>query len=80
MTRKELKEDLQPIARRLFADESLEITDNLSASNVDGWTSLAFMQLLSAIEEKYEFKFKMMELLSLSNMGAVMEATLKHLK
>lgn len=78
MTREELKEDLLPIARQIFADENLEIADTLSASNVDGWTSLAFMQFLTAIEEKYGFKFKIMELLNLSDMGAVMDATLKH--
>ena len=78
MTREELKDVLQPIARQIFADENLVITDALSASDVDGWTSLAFMQFLTAIEDKYGFKFKMMELLALRKMGAVMDATLKH--
>lgn len=78
MERSEIIEKLTPIARQVFANEALEITDNLSAANVPTWTSLAFMQFLTEIENQFGFKFKMMELLQLRNMGAVIDATLKH--
>ena len=79
MERSELTLEIQIIAREIFAKPELEITDTLSAADVDTWTSLSFMQFLTAIEDKYGFKFKMMELLQLRNMGAVIGATLKHL-
>ena len=78
MIREQLVEEIQEIAREIFVKPELVITDTLSASDVDTWTSLSFMQFLTAIEEKYGFKFKMMELLQLRNMGAVIDATLKH--
>ena len=71
MTREEIIERLTPIARRIFQKEDMVLTDDLSAQTVDTWTSLAFMQLLTAIEEQFEFKFKMMELLNLKNMGDI---------
>ena len=79
MIREQLVEEIQEIAREIFVKPELVITDTLSASDVDTWTSLSFMQFLTAIEEKYGFKFKMMELLQLRNMGAVIDATLKHI-
>ena len=79
MNREELKNEIQVIARDIFAKPELEIIDAMGAADVDTWTSLSFMQFLTAIEDKYGFKFKMMELLQLRNMGAVIDATLKHI-
>lgn len=79
MNREQLVEEIEAIAREIFAKPELEITDAMTAADVDTWTSLSFMQFLTAIEDKYGFKFKMMELLQLRNMGAVIDATLKHL-
>ena len=78
MNREHLVEEIQVIARDIFAKPELVISDAMGASDVDTWTSLSFMQFLTAIEDKYGFKFKMMELLQLRNMGAVIDATLKH--
>ena len=79
MNREKLVEEIQAIAREIFVKPELVITDATSAIDVDTWTSLSFMQFLTAIEEKYGFRFKMMELLQLRNMGAVIDATLKHI-
>lgn len=79
MERNKLKEEIQVVARDVFAKPELVIADAMSATDVDTWTSLSFMQFLTAIEEKYGFKFKMMELLQLRNMGAIIDATLKHI-
>lgn len=79
MNREQLEEEIQTIAREIFTKPELVVNDTMSAADVDTWTSLSFMQFLTAIEDKYGFKFKMMELLQLRNMGAVIDATLKHI-
>ena len=79
MNREELTLVIQGIAREIFAKPELVITDTMGAADVDTWTSLSFMQFLTAIEDKYGFKFKMMEVLQLRNMGAVIDSTLKHI-
>ena len=78
MSREELKGQIEAIAREVFQKPELVITDVLSAADVDTWTSLSFTQFIAAIEKQYGFKFKLMELLQLRNMGAVVDATLKH--
>ena len=79
MNREQLVEEIQDIAREIFGKPELVITDSMNAADVDTWTSLSFMQFLTAIEDKYGFKFKMMELLQLRNMGAIVDASLRHI-
>lgn len=79
MNREQLVEEIQDVARDIFGKPELVVNDGMNAADVDTWTSLSFMQFLTAIEDKYGFKFKMMELLQLRNMGAVIDATLKHI-
>lgn len=79
MTREEIIKQLTPIAQEVFQKPELVLTDNLSAQNVDTWTSLAFMQFLTAIEEQFGFKFKMMELLKLKTMGDILTSMEQHL-
>lgn len=78
MEREELVIEVQELAREVFEKTDLVISDTMSAADVDTWTSLNFMKFLTAIEDKYGFKFKMMELLQLRNIGSVIDATLKH--
>ena len=65
MNREEIIEKLTPIVRSNLQNESLELRDDLSAENVSTWTSLAFMQMLTDIENEFGIKFKMMELIRL---------------
>lgn len=79
MNRDVLKNEIQAIARDVFQKPGLVVNDALSAADVDTWTSLSFTQFIAAIEKQYGFKFKLMELLQLRTMGAIVDATLKHL-
>ncbi len=78
MTRKDIIEQLTPIVRKVFANESITLNDSMSAENVDTWTSLSFMQLLTEIEIHFCFKFKMMEILQLQTMGAIIDSIEHH--
>lgn len=79
MTRENVIEQLTPIAREIFMKPELELTDELNAGMVDTWTSLSFMQLLTAVEEHFGFKYKMMEILRLQTMGAIIDAIQQHI-
>lgn len=80
MTRTEIIDQLTPIARETFAKPELIVTDDLSYENLETWTSMAFMQFLTAVEEHFGFKYKMMELIRLQNMGAVIDSILTHVE
>ena len=78
MTREEIISQLTPIVQAMLKDDTLVISDDLSAANVPTWTSLSFMMLLTEIENHFGFKFKMMEILKLQNMGAIIDSIQTH--
>ena len=79
MTRTELIATIQPLARQIFSSPDLEITDQLGPANLPVWTSLTFTQLLTALEDTLNIKYKMMEIIKMQNMGAIIDITLHHL-
>lgn len=78
MERSKIIEKLTPIARSVFANDSIILTDEMSAENTEAWTSMSFMLLLTEIENQFSFKFKMMEILRLQTMGAIINAIEQH--
>jgi acyl carrier protein len=46
-------EELNDVFRQVFADESLEITPEMTAKDVYGWDSLSNINLLLAIELRF---------------------------
>lgn len=69
MTQEEIKEQLTPIFRQTFSDQTLVLTDELSANDVEKWDSLTHMQLISNVEAKFGIKFKLKELNKLKKVG-----------
>lgn len=60
---------LQPIFQDVFDNPSLVITAESSAKTVEGWDSLAHINLVTAIEQEFRIRFKLGELESLKNVG-----------
>lgn len=79
MNRNEIIEKLTPIVRTNLQNATLELRDDMSAENVSTWTSLAFMQMLTDIENEFGIKFKMMELIRLRTMGDIIQSLEAHL-
>ena len=42
--------------------ENFEITNELTATDVEGWDSLTHMEIITGIEEAFHVKFKLREL------------------
>ena len=80
MDKEQIIKEITEIAKGVFQKDDLEFSDELNAGSFDTWTSLNFMQFLTEIENKYGFKFKMMELLKLKNMGAIVDTVMSYLK
>ena len=78
MTREQIIEKLLPMVREVFDNPALVIDESMSPDTVDGWTSLAFMQLLAKVEETFGVKFKIFELVGIHTLGDLMAAIEKH--
>ncbi len=62
-------EQLAPIFRQVFDDETIIITRETTADDIDGWDSLSHMNLVAAVELKFNVRFALGELQTLKNVG-----------
>lgn len=60
---------LQPVFRDVFDDESIVLSEAMSARDVDGWDSLTHVQLIVAVESEFNVDFETAEISELKNVG-----------
>lgn len=72
-----IREQLQEIFREVFEDPDLVLNDNMTAASVDGWDSLAHINLMIAIEKRLKVRFATAEISRLkeidANVGKMLE-------
>ena len=66
--------ELENIFRDILDEDSLNLTRETTANDVDGWDSLTHIQLIVAIEKKYKVKFSSKEILSWKNVGELLDS------
>jgi len=60
---------LTQVFQDVFDDDSIEVTPNLSAKDVDGWDSLTHIRMLLTVEKAFKVKFTTSEIGKLANVG-----------
>jgi acyl carrier protein len=60
---------LTQIFEDVFDEDSIQVTPELSAKDVDGWDSLAHIRLILTIERAFKIKFSTSEIGKLQNVG-----------
>lgn len=73
MNREEVFEKLNEVFRDVFDDESIVVTDTTTANDIEDWDSLEHINLIVAIENKFNIKFKMSEVTGLKNVGEMVD-------
>jgi len=69
MERGEIFEKVQEIFRQVLKQNSLVLTDELTAADVNGWDSLTHIVLITEIETAFSIKFKLKDLNKMKNVG-----------
>lgn len=77
MERVKVFEVLQGIFQDVLDNDDLVITDQSSALEIEEWDSLAQIQLVVAIEKKFNIKFNAQEILSWKNVGEMVDCILQ---
>jgi acyl carrier protein len=77
MDQDSIVKELNPIFIDVLDLPDLELTRESNASNVEGWDSLAHINLVVAIEKQYKIKFALGELQELKNVGEMAALILK---
>jgi acyl carrier protein len=71
--------ELTPIFHEVFDDDSVVITRQTTANDIDAWDSLSHMNMVMAVEVKFGIRFALGELQSLKNVGDLIDLTEKKL-
>jgi acyl carrier protein len=60
---------LTEVFQDVFDEDSIEVTPELSAKDVDGWDSLAHIRMILTVEKAFKVKFSTSEIGKLENVG-----------
>ena len=69
---------LAEIFEDVFDEDSIKITPELSAKDVDGWDSLTHIRLILTIEKAFKTKFSTSEIGRLENVGDLVSLIKAH--
>lgn len=73
MTREEVYNRLNRVFRDEFDDETIELHDNTTSKDIDGWDSLEHIDLIVSIEKEFGMKFTMSETTGMKNVGEMVD-------
>ena len=80
----EIRQQVQEVFREVFEDPALLLNDRMTAEDVDGWDSLAHIDLIVAIEKRLGVRFATVEISRLkddgANVGNLLELVSRKLK
>jgi acyl carrier protein len=65
----DIRERVQDIFREVFDDPAIVLRDDMTAADVDGWDSLAHINLIIAVERKLGIKFATAEISRMKEAG-----------
>jgi len=61
MDEREIYARLNEVFRDVFEEDTIEVTPELSAKDVDGWDSLTHIRLVLTVEKVFKIKFSISE-------------------
>ena len=79
MERDEVYETLNEVFRDVFDDPSITVDDSTTSDDVDGWDSLEHINLIAAIEQEFGVKFNMGQVVSMKNVGEMVDIIMSQL-
>jgi acyl carrier protein len=65
--------EVQDIFRAVFDQPDLVVVRESNAATIDGWDSLAHINLIVAIEKKFQIKLSLSELQDLKDAGDIID-------
>ena len=77
MTRDDIFARLTDIFRNVFDDDEIVLTDSTTADDIEDWDSLEQINLLVAIEKRFNIKFQLADVSHLENVGAMVDLVAK---
>ena len=73
MTREEVYERLNKVFQEVFDDDSIPVNDNTTADDIEDWDSFEHINLVVAVEEEFSFKIPMGKVVTMKNVGEMVD-------
>ena len=73
MNREEIYAKLNEVFRDIFDDEKIVVSDSTVATDIDGWDSLMHITLIGAVEDEFDIKFSMKDIVGMKNVGQMVD-------
>jgi len=64
---------LTEVFREVFADDSLVLSREMTATDIEGWDSLAHITLMLSVQRVFQVRLSALESSQLQNIGALIE-------
>lgn len=74
MSRDEILKRIVMVFRDVFDDDGIQITEKTTAADIEDWDSLTHITLISSVEEEFDIRFEMREVISFKNVGDMLSA------
>ena len=80
MTREAVFEKLNEVFRDVFEDDDITVDDSTTSADVDGWDSLEHINLINAVEQEFDIKFNMGQIVSMKSVGEMADIIISKLQ
>ena len=74
MSNEEIQSRLNKVFCKVFKDDTIVITEETTAKDIEKWDSLTHLILISNTESEFGIKFKLKELIAMKNVGDFMRS------
>ena len=69
----EIKSKLTPIFREVFSDETLIVSESMTANDVKRWDSLSHINMIYSVEKAFGVKFSIKDARSMKDVGELIQ-------
>lgn len=80
MDREKIFQSIVEIAKDVFGNDSIQLTERSTSADVEEWDSLTHLSLINELEEKYDVGFTLNEVTGSKNLGDLLDALMKHIE
>jgi acyl carrier protein len=74
MSKEEILKKLNTVFCDVFDDDTLTVTEQTTADDIDEWDSLAHISLIAAIENEFGIRFDIRSALHMKSAGEIADA------
>lgn len=73
MSREQILKKVNEIFWDVFDDDSIVVTEETTAADIEDWDSLTHITLISEVEDNFGFTFAMKDVLGMANVGEMLD-------